>query len=137
MKMLKIFLMTMVLLALFTVPVMGEEDIGIHGAVGFKYELTDPSFRYQSWVMDLHYNFTDWFSVGTTQTTFTNGFGTYFNLIPSFAPTNQLYEFYLQFNVWENTALKLCTWCNHAVDNGTNLSEIQGNGMYLQGIYKF
>ena len=134
--MLRILILAMILMVLFAAPVMGEE-LGMHGEVSFKYELTTGNYKYQSWVMDLHYTFVNWFAIGATQTTFTNGFGTYFNSIPSYSPTNQLYDVYLQVNVLDNTTLKLSVWCNHAIVNGLNTSEIEGQGMYLQGTYKF
>ena len=132
----KTLLLTVIMLLVLSAPVMGEEP-GIHGEVSFKYELTTGNYKYQSWVVDLHYTFVDWFAIGTTQTTFTNGFGTYFNSVPSYCPTNQLYDVYLQVNVLDNTTLKLSVWCNHAIENGLNTSEIEGQGMYLQGTYRF
>jgi hypothetical protein len=111
-------------------PCWGDE-LGIHGEVNFTYELA-PYNPGQVWSIDLYYNFNSWLSVGSKQTTFTNGF---YEL--GFIPTNQLYENYLRINIDENIYFKVCQWCNHPVYSGIEFNKDMPHGLYIEGNYKF
>ncbi len=135
MKKFLFLIMSITLILVLSAPVVAEEP-GIHGETSFKYELATDNPG-QSWTIDLHYNFIDWFAVGTTETTFTNGYSTYFSSVPAFIPNGQLYEFYIQFNPWDNVSIKLCQWCNHPVYSGTLDRSMIPQGFYIEGKYKF
>jgi hypothetical protein len=126
----------MVCLALISAPCLGE-DQGIHGDLSFKYEMAN-DFSGQSWRIDVYYNIFPWLALGTTETTYTAGYNTYFDVIPAFVPSNQLYEFYLKINFDDYTSLKICQWCNHLVYSGSGIADQEiPNGVYIEGRYKF
>jgi len=131
----KKLILALAMLVIFSMPTMAE-DLGMHGETSFKYELAEFNPG-QTWAIDLHYNFTDWFTIGASETTFTNGYSTYFDSVPAFIPNGQLYEFYIQFNVLENISLKFSQWCNHPVYSGLLNRTIIPQGFYVEGKYKF
>jgi hypothetical protein len=131
----KKLILALIMLVVLSMPTMAE-DLGIHGETSFKYELAEFNPG-QAWTIDLHYNFTDWFTIGASETTFTNGYDTLFNAVPAFIPNGQLYEFYIQLNVLDNVSVKLSQWCNHPVYSYyLNRTTIPG-GFYVEGKYKF
>ena len=132
----KQLILSLIMLLLFTSPCMARESNGIHGEISCRYELAD-EFPGQIWTIDLHYRFNSWFSVGTTEKTFTNGYGTYFESIPSFYPNGQLYEFYIKTDITDNLSLKLSQWCNHPVYYGKLDRTIISKGLYIEGKYEF
>lgn len=132
---LKIVLLAAIILFAIAAPTKAN-NLGIHGETSFKYEMAEYNPG-QAWLIDIHYNFTDWFTAGISETTFTNGYNTLFNAVPAFIPTGQLYEFYIQFSFWDNASIKLSQWCNHPVwSDYLSRTEIP-QGLYVEAKYKF
>jgi hypothetical protein len=110
---------------------------GLHGSASFKYELADYNPG-QSWKIDLHYDFQHGYTLGVSETTFTNGYETLFETIPAFVPSNQLYEAYFQIRFNENISIKISQWCNHPVYSGNNIeNQTVPQGTYFEGKYEF
>jgi hypothetical protein len=105
------------------------EDVGIHGSIGIKHELIDITQPNQLWEIDLYYRFNNWFSVGLTESTSTT----------DFIPINQLYGFYINFDLNNNISLKLCQWSYHPIwsNNPIPVTTNVPNGVYIEGKYKF
>jgi hypothetical protein len=133
--MLKIIIVAFTLVLVLCVPVMGEE-VGIHGELTFKYELSE-FFPGQSWEMDIYYRFASWLKLGMSETTFTNNYVTYFNIIPGYIPKNQLYEAYVVFDFGQ-TEIKFSQWCIHSLYSGDPDAEGSGAaGFFVEGSYRF
>jgi hypothetical protein len=114
-------------------------DTGIHGVVSFKYELGD-TCPGQAWLIDVHYNIFSWIGIGASETTFTSGYFKYFDSVPVYQPEGQLYEMYLVGYIGDNVEIKVSQWCLHPVYNNDVMGVvdgIQGQGLYIQGTYKF
>lgn len=121
-------------IAMFFIPSICSGDIG--GDISFKYEIYQQNPG-QLWNVNIYYTINEKWKIGFTEITGTNGYGTYFGVIPGFIPTEQLYEIYTIYNIDINTSIKISQWCLHGVDNGLYYDFKSGNGIYIQGEYKF
>jgi hypothetical protein len=133
----KLFMILIVLvvftlmMGLFSKICLGDE-LGMHGKIGFTYELM-PYSPGQTWFVDIYYNFTNWLTIGAKQTTYTSGF---YQI--GFIPTNQLYEIYLKIDIGKNCNVQICQWCDHPVYNGfTETSNTVPEGLYVKGTFSF
>lgn len=132
----KKILVCLIFLFLVSTPIYAE-SVGIHGSASFRYELAD-DYPGQCWKIDLHYTFINWFVIGASETTGTNGYNTYFDSIPAFVPENQLYEFYIQSNIGKNVSIKVSQWCLHPIYSGQkNIKTDIPQGVYIECNYKF
>lgn len=108
----------------------------ISGDISFKYEIEKQNPG-QLWNVNIYYNINNKYKVGFSEITGTNGYTTYFGIVPGFIPVQQLYEIYIIYNVNTNTNIKISQWCLHGVNNGLYHDFKLGNGIYIQGEYKF
>jgi hypothetical protein len=126
-------LMALVILGLIllTVPVFAEESVGMHGEVGTAFDLAGDDTG-ESWLVDVHYNFTSWLALGAAQTTGTNGFRRY-----GFIPDVQVYEIYALVRPFEGSEVRLVQWCIHPVYSGTPIKGDVTDGLRLELSYKW
>lgn len=104
----KIWALIFTFILLSTSPVMAGE---FHGKVYSRVELFN-DYSGQQWGIDLHYDFSERFFIGSELVCMTDGLGK--NNI-GFSPVQQTYEVYLAFNVNDNLTLKLSQWCIHSI----------------------
>lgn len=129
----KRLMLIIAMIMLLSTPVYAEER-GIHGEVSGCYGLTQGEA--QVWLVDLYYSFNNWFSLGASQQTTTNGFGM-IGVVPSFIPTSQLYEIYIKFDL-EPIEVKISQWCKHPVWSSPKIDpSIANQGIYILMSYKF